>query len=111
MALLAEARMPVIIAGGGVLSSGAQAALTALSERYSMPVFTTNIGKGAMAETHPLACGVLASLVGPRSLGMETREIFDTADVLLLIGTRTNQNGTDSWRLLPRRTRRSSTSM
>lgn len=39
--------------------------------------------------------------MGPRALGHYTRRILDRADVILLVGTRTNQNGTDSWRLIP----------
>jgi acetolactate synthase-1/2/3 large subunit len=59
------------------------------------------MGKGSVAESHPLSCGVLGALVGPRSLGRHSRAILEAADVILLIGTRTNQNGTDSWRLIP----------
>jgi len=48
-----------------------------------------------------LSCGVLGALTGPRSLGRRTRPLLDEADIVLLVGTRTNQNGTDSWRLIP----------
>lgn len=99
--LLAGAARPVVYAGGGVLSSGAAPALAALQEAAHLPVFTTNMGKGAVDEAHPLSCGVLASLTGPRSLGRHTRAILEEADAVLLVGTRTNQNGTDSWRLVP----------
>ena len=59
------------------------------------------MGKGAVIETHPLSAGTLGSLTGPGSLGRYTRELLAKADVVLLAGTRTNEDGTDSWRLIP----------
>jgi acetolactate synthase-1/2/3 large subunit len=41
------------------------------------------------------------TLTGPLSLGAHTRHLLDDADLVIMIGTRTNQNGTDSWRLIP----------
>ena len=99
--MITASRSPVIIAGGGVISSAGTAALARLQEDAHLPVFTTNMGKGSTNEFHPLSCGVMASLTGPRSLGRRTRAVLDEADLVLLVGTRTNQNGTDSWRLLP----------
>lgn len=96
--LIASARAPVAIAGGGAISPAAVSALARLQETAHLPVFTTNMGKGAVNEFHPLSGGVLGSLTGPRSLGRHTKPILDEADVVVLIGTRTNQNGTDSWR-------------
>ncbi|MER9364231.1 acetolactate synthase catalytic subunit [Mesorhizobium sp. M0500] len=97
-ALITRGRAPVVIAGGGATSPMASVALARLQKTAHLPVFTTNMGKGAVDEFHPLSCGVLGSLTGPRSLGRRTKAILDEADVVLLVGTRTNQNGTDSWR-------------
>jgi acetolactate synthase-1/2/3 large subunit len=102
---IAEAAAPVVVCGGGVLLSQASKAVSDLQERAHLPVFTTFMGKGSVVESHPLSCGVLGALVGPRSLGRHSRAILEEADVILLIGTRTNQNGTDSWRLIPDTTR------
>ncbi|WP_373414553.1 acetolactate synthase catalytic subunit [Ensifer aridi] len=99
--LIASAQAPIVIAGGGVHCGGAAVELTLLQEYASLPVFTTNMGKGAVDEHHPLSAGVLGSLVGPRSLGRHTSALVDDADLVILIGTRTNQNGTDSWRQIP----------
>jgi acetolactate synthase-1/2/3 large subunit len=99
--MIATARSPVIIAGGGATSPDAAAALSGVQEIAHVPVFTTNMGKGSVDERHPLSCGVLGALTGPRSLGRRMRAVLDEADVVLLVGTRTNQNGTDSWRLIP----------
>ncbi|ACP22515.1 AtrC acetolactate syntase (plasmid) [Sinorhizobium fredii NGR234] len=98
--LIAAAQAPIIIAGGGVHCGGAATELSALQQEACLPVFTTNMGKGAVDEYHPLSAGVLGSLVGPRSLGRHSSALVDAADLVLLIGTRTNQNGTDSWRLI-----------
>ncbi len=97
---IAEARSPVVLAGGGAVSPAAAKALASLQDRAHLPVFTTNMGKGAVDETHELSCGVLGALNGPLSLGFRTRTMLDEADLVLLIGTRTNQNGMDSWRLI-----------
>jgi acetolactate synthase-1/2/3 large subunit len=99
--LIAKARAPVVVAGGGAMSASGAAALSRLQELAHLPLFTTNMGKGSADEFHPLSCGVLGALNGPRSLGRRTRPLLDEADVILLVGTRTNQNGTDSWRLIP----------
>jgi acetolactate synthase-1/2/3 large subunit len=99
--LIAEASRPVVLAGGGGLSPGAPAALARLQELASLPVITTNMGKGAVDEHHPLSCGVLGALTGPASLGRHTRGLLTEADLILEVGTRNNQNGTDSWRLIP----------
>nr|WP_315722323.1 MULTISPECIES: acetolactate synthase catalytic subunit [unclassified Bradyrhizobium] len=99
--LIAAARAPAIIAGGGATSKGAAEALAQLQDTAHLPVFTTNMGKGSVDEHHPLSCGVLGALNGPGSLGRHTRRLLDAADTVLLVGSRTNQNGTDSWRLIP----------
>ncbi|BCH19194.1 acetolactate synthase catalytic subunit [Mesorhizobium sp. L-2-11] len=95
---IAAADAPVAVAGGGTTSPAASAAISRLQETAHLPVFTTNMGKGAVDECHPLSCGVLGSLTGARSLGRRTKPILGEADLVLLVGTRTNQNGTDSWR-------------
>ncbi|MER9426759.1 acetolactate synthase catalytic subunit [Mesorhizobium sp. M0317] len=100
--LLAAARSPVVVAGGGATSAAASAALARLQENTHLPVITTNMGKGVVDETHTLSCGVLGSLNGPRSLGHYAQALLDEADVVLMVGTRTNQNGTDGWRNIPK---------
>lgn len=99
--LLAGAKCPVILAGGGVHASQATDALARLQEEASLPVMTTNMGKGAVVEMHPLSAGPLASLTGPGSLGRHTKPMLQEADVVFLVGTRTNEDGTDHWTLLP----------
>ncbi|AJC21565.1 acetolactate synthase catalytic subunit [Pandoraea pulmonicola] len=95
---IAAAEHPVLMVGGGAVASRASAAIAKLQELAHLPVFTTNMGKGAVAETHPLSCGVLGALVGPTALGKQTLPIYRAADLIVQIGTRNNQNGTDNWR-------------
>ncbi|MFC7397844.1 acetolactate synthase catalytic subunit [Chelatococcus sp. GCM10030263] len=100
--LLAAAERPLVIAGGGVHLSGAQEVLAALQEQASLPVATTTMGKGAVSEDHPLSVGVVGYFMGTRGVARHQRELVSGADVILLVGNRTNQNGTDSWSLLPK---------
>lgn len=100
--LLAAAERPLIVAGGGVHLSNAAADLAALQDRFSLPVATTVMGKGAVDEGHPLSVGVVGYFMGTRSRTKHLRHLVTEADVILLVGNRTNQNGTDSWSLFPR---------
>jgi acetolactate synthase-1/2/3 large subunit len=100
--LLAHAKNPLVMAGGGVHLSRAAEALAALQERAHLPVMTTVMGKGAVAEDHPLSLGVGGNVLGNMSPGRYLRPLMDSADVVLLVGTRTAQNGTDSWTALPK---------
>lgn len=100
--LLASAERPLIIAGGGVHVSDAAGELALLQERFSLPVATTVMGKGAVDERHPLSVGIVGYFMADRSRSRHLRELVTEADVIMLIGNRTNQNGTDSWSLYPR---------
>lgn len=97
--MLAAARNPVIVAGGGVHLSDACAELAALQQDAHLPVATTMMGKGVADEAHPLTMGIVGYVMGrgARTFGM--RGIVERADLVLLVGNRTNQNGTDSWKL------------
>lgn len=98
--VLAKARAPIVIAGGGVHISGAQEELAAL-QAMGFPVATTVMGKGSVDETAPLSVGVVGYFMAPGSRTAHLRDLVTEADVVLLVGNRTNQNGTDSWSLYP----------
>src|SRR5690606_38164483 len=51
---------------------------------------------------HPLSVGVIGHAMGDGSPTAGLHAFVRGADVVLLAGTRTSQNGTDSWRLMPR---------
>jgi len=100
--LLAHAQRPLVIAGGGVHLSHAHLELTRLMDEAHLPVATTVMGKGSVDERHPLAVGVVGYFMGPNGATRYQRELVTKADVILLVGNRTNQNGTDSWQLYPK---------
>ncbi len=103
--LLAAAKAPLILAGGGIHSSDAAAALAALQERAHLPVGTTVMGKGAADETHPLTLGIIGYVMSPGARTHRLRPMVEGSDVVLLVGTRTNANGTDNWTMFPPGTR------
>ncbi|WP_413792418.1 MULTISPECIES: 5-guanidino-2-oxopentanoate decarboxylase [unclassified Pseudomonas] len=76
--LLATARRPLILAGGGAIDAAAQ--LTELAERLDAPVALTINAKGLLPARHPLLIGSTQSLIATRALVSE-------ADVVLAIGT------------------------
>jgi len=80
---IASARRPVILAGGGVKYSGAQARLKAFAEAGGIPVCATQAGKSVMAEDEPLYLGA----VGVTGASAANRLIAQ-ADLVLAIGTR-----------------------
>ena len=103
--LLASASHPLLLAGGGVHLSAASEAVAAIQNDIHIPVMTTVMGKGVVDERHPLSVGVTGYAMGKLSPTRYMRPIVQQADVILLVGTRTNQNGTDSWQLYPENAR------
>jgi acetolactate synthase-1/2/3 large subunit len=78
-----KARRPLILAGHGVIISGAQDALRELAEKMQVPVTTTLLGKGAFPETHELSLGWL----GMHGNAYANKAICD-CDLLVNIGSR-----------------------
>jgi acetolactate synthase-1/2/3 large subunit len=81
--ILAEAERPIIIAGGGVISSGASGELVALAELLLAPTATSLMGKGAIPGDHPLSLG-LCGMHGT----LEANMMVPQSDVLLVVGSR-----------------------
>ncbi|MFI6172123.1 acetolactate synthase catalytic subunit [Nocardia sp. NPDC051052] len=100
--LLANAKRPLVVAGGGAVSSDAGAALARLSDLASLPVATTPMGKGVVPDTADLSVGVIGNYMGPHGVSHGMREWIAGVDAVLLAGSRTNENGTDGWSLFPR---------
>jgi len=80
---IARARRPLIIAGGGIVTSGAQGELLELAESMGIPVATTLMGKGCMPIGHPLDWGLVGMHGGHRA-----NEAVAECDLLIAIGTR-----------------------
>ncbi|NCN65085.1 MAG: biosynthetic-type acetolactate synthase large subunit [Candidatus Altiarchaeum hamiconexum] len=81
--LLLNAEMPLILAGGGVISSNASADLIQFAESLNIPVVTTLMGKGVIPETHPLAVGMVG-MHGRKSANY----LISECDILFAVGCR-----------------------
>jgi 3D-(3,5/4)-trihydroxycyclohexane-1,2-dione acylhydrolase (decyclizing) len=82
-ARLRAARAPLIVAGGGVLYSGAEARLAAFAAATGVPVAETQGGKGALAWDHPAALGGVG-VTGSSAANAAAA----AADLVIGIGTR-----------------------
>jgi len=96
LAQLEAAERPVIVAGGGVRSSGAAAELVALAERLNIPVATSLNGKDSISGFHPLSVGV----VGTYSRESANR-VVNEADLVCFIGTTAGGMTTHFWQVPP----------
>src|SRR3954467_11402527 len=83
VALMRGAERPLIVAGGGVIYSGATDELRAFAEATGVPVGETQAGKGALPWDHPQAAGAIGA-TGTTAANALARE----ADVVIGIGTR-----------------------
>jgi thiamine pyrophosphate-dependent acetolactate synthase large subunit-like protein len=89
---------PVIYAGGGVNRAGASAELTALADALGAPVITTALGKGAIAEDHPLYVAT-TSLWSPWMREGAVAGLIAAADPLIVVGGRLSDASTCDWRM------------
>ncbi|PSJ61060.1 3D-(3,5/4)-trihydroxycyclohexane-1,2-dione acylhydrolase (decyclizing) [Kumtagia ephedrae] len=97
VAALKRAQKPLIIAGGGVLYSGASQKLAAFAEKFGIPVGETQGGKSSLPDSHPLnmaALGVTGTTAANR--------LAAEADLVLAVGTRLQDFTTGSWALFKR---------
>ncbi len=81
--LINKAQRPIILAGHGVMMSGAVAELRELAERAGIPVALTLLGTGALPEEHPLVLGMM----GMHGTAASNHAI-QQADVLIALGMR-----------------------
>lgn len=90
--LLLAAGRPIILAGGGVVASNAMPEVQQLAELLDIPVATTYMGKGTLAENHPLSLGPFG-LIGRPS----TNSYVLDADLVVALGTRFTNVDTVAW--------------
>jgi 3D-(3,5/4)-trihydroxycyclohexane-1,2-dione acylhydrolase (decyclizing) len=81
--LIRGAQRPLVVAGGGVIYSGATRALRAFVDETGIPVVETQAGRGALVSDHPLSLGAVGA-TGSRAGNRLARD----ADLVLGIGTR-----------------------
>jgi acetolactate synthase I/II/III large subunit len=89
---LAEAKSPVVYAGGGVILADAAKELKEFVTHFSLPVAHSLMGKGVIPDDHPLTLG-MTGFWGTKFINDKTRE----ADVLFAVGTRFAEADCSSW--------------
>jgi acetolactate synthase-1/2/3 large subunit len=101
--LVAGWKRPLILAGGGVISAGAEKLLVEAAERLGAPVLHTAMGSCAFPAGHPLAAGMtwLRATADLTDMGQNLSVLFAEADGLLAVGCRFSQMATGSWLLRP----------
>jgi len=87
--LLASAKCPVMVAGGGVIFSGGIEEAKALAEYLQMPVVNSYLHNDSFPADHPLWCGPLGYQGSKAAM-----KIIAEADVVLALGTRLGPFGT-----------------
>jgi acetolactate synthase-1/2/3 large subunit len=87
--LLLKAERPIILAGGGTITSNASPELMQIAELLMAPVATTFMGKSCFPENHPLSIGN----IGMHGTRVANKVILE-ADVILAIGTRFQDRST-----------------
>ena len=92
--ILARAERPVILAGGGVIWSGAEAELVQLAERLQIPVATSLNAKAALPDDHALNVGV----PGTYSRWCANR-VLGEADLVFFIGSHAGGQVTTNWQV------------
>ncbi|HET7313683.1 acetolactate synthase large subunit [Salinisphaera sp.] len=81
IALIEQARRPIVLAGPGVARDHSEAALQRFAEALDLPVATTFAGKGVLSQDHPNALGTIGFMKHDYSnFG------FDAADLVIAVG-------------------------
>ena len=94
--LLARAKRPLILAGGGIHLSQAQAALERLAQSLFIPVAHTMSGKGAIACSSPFSAGLFGRY------SRIANDLIARADCLLVVGCKLGEIPTKRYALMPK---------
>jgi acetolactate synthase I/II/III large subunit len=86
--LIAGAKRPLLLVGGGIHLSQGYAALLALAEAQAIPVAHTMSGKGGIACTHPLSVGLFGRYA------RIANELIDASDCLVVVGCKLGEIAT-----------------
>ena len=96
-ALLLKARRPVIVAGGGAVSSRAFDEVKKFVELLNLPLMTTPCGRGILSEEHPMAFGLVGlyfSEIGEK--------VYGEADLMMTLGSRNEDFQSGEQRFFPK---------
>jgi acetolactate synthase I/II/III large subunit len=94
VAALAQAAKPIIVAGGGVASSGAGPELIKLAETLQIPIATGLHARGLVSDDHPLSVGV----PGSYSRWCANQAVA-AADLVFFVGSHTGGQVTNGWQV------------
>ncbi len=94
LAAIKSAKSPVIVAGGGAIYAGAEAALAEFASAHAIPVVETQAGKSVLAHDHPQNFGPVG-VTG----GAAANAVCRDADLIIGLGTRFQDFTTGSWSL------------
>jgi acetolactate synthase-1/2/3 large subunit len=97
--ILTKSELPLIIAGGGVISADASKELVELAELLNAQVITTPMGKGAIPADHPLHAGLTWHQLTADLSGMQdmVSPLPGLSDAVLAVGCRFTQLATGDW--------------
>ena len=88
---IAESKMPVICAGGGIIRAGAAKELVQFAEKCNIPIATTLMGIGSVPYDHPLNLG----MIGSHGVYAANRAIHKS-DLLIIMGARVGDRAVGS---------------
>jgi 3D-(3,5/4)-trihydroxycyclohexane-1,2-dione acylhydrolase (decyclizing) len=100
-ALIRGAKKPFVVAGGGVLYSGAEKVLADFAMKHGLSVGETQAGKSSLPHDHPACLGS----IGVTGTGA-ANALAEEADVVIAVGTRLQDFTTGSWALFKNPNRR-----
>ena len=94
-ALIARAKRPLLLVGGGIHLSVGYDALLGFAETQSIPVAHTMSGKGGIACTHPLSVGLFGRY------SRIANELIEASDCLVVVGCKLGEIATKRYALPP----------
>ena len=83
VARIRTATRPLIVAGGGAIYAGAEAAVDRLATDFGMPVAESQAGKGVLPWNHPMNVGPIGA-----AGGLAANRLARDADLVIAVGTR-----------------------
>ena len=93
--MIAEAKRPILLAGGGVHISGAAEALTELARAINLPVAHTMTGKGAIPCTDPLSAGLFGRY------DRIANKLIEESDLVIVVGCKLGEIATKRYTVPP----------
>lgn len=96
--ILRRAERPVAVLGGGIHLSQAYREVQRLAD-LGIPVATTISGKGALPDTDPMSIGISGRY------SRSANELIESADAILVVGSKLGEIATKRWTVIPSRTK------